>query len=276
MLEQQQVLYHTHLRKECLCLGYNWNSTWLSTILQTLAKHRGHPYRFIFAPIQIWNNIWGTISIVNHAVRICLLAGSDDVGLPHHACRVGGCHALVGGDWWWWWARDGQGWWWLLLRMMVVVEKEWHCLLMMPRSNVSKCWCSIWTSSTCNDSVLSHSRQYSFWVIPRTIPAEFEFHLKFHWNCLISWAGPWAKIDYIGISGIARMLLDSGRNQCRTIKTSNQMARCQHTLLFSGKVATAQLLYCQNVCRKNLWCLIIEMDYKAGRSYCSHNDYATW
>ena len=55
------------------------------------------------------------------------------------------------------------------------------------------------------DSVLSHSREYSFWVIPGTIPAEFEFHSKFCWNCLISLVGPWAKIDSIGILGIAQI-----------------------------------------------------------------------
>ena len=67
---------------------------------------------------------------------------------------------------------------------------------------------------------LSSFRQYSFRVIPGTIPAEFEFHSKFRWNRLINLAGPWAKIDSIGIPGIAWILPDSGRNQWRTIKTS--------------------------------------------------------
>ena len=33
------------------------------------------------------------------AVRTHLLAGANDVALPHHACCAGGCHALVGGGW---------------------------------------------------------------------------------------------------------------------------------------------------------------------------------
>ena len=48
-------------------------------------------------------------------------------------------------------------------------------------------------------------RQYSFRVIPGTIPAEFEFYSKFRRNRLINLAGPWAKFDSIGIPGIARI-----------------------------------------------------------------------
>jgi len=58
-------------------------------------------------------------------------------------------------------------------------------------------------------------------VIHGTILAEFEFCSKFCWNHLIILAGPSAKIDSSGIPGIARILADSGRNQWRTVKTSN-------------------------------------------------------
>ena len=47
---------------------------------------------------------------------------------------------------------------------------------------------------------------------------ELEFHSKFHQNHLINFAGPSAKFDSSGIPGIAQILLDSGRNQWRTIK----------------------------------------------------------
>ena len=63
-------------------------------------------------------------------------------------------------------------------------------------------------------------RIHSFRVIPGTIPAEFEFHLKFRQNHLINLAGPSAKFDSSGIPGIAWILPDSGQNQWRTIKTS--------------------------------------------------------
>ena len=62
---------------------------------------------------------------------------------------------------------------------------------------------------------------HSFWVIPGTIPAEFEFHLKFHQNHLINLAGPSAKFDSSGILGIVWIPSDSGQNQWRTIKTSH-------------------------------------------------------
>ena len=61
----------------------------------------------------------------------------------------------------------------------------------------------------------------SFRVIPGTIPAEFEFHSKFRRNDLINLAGPSAKFDSSRIPGITRIPPDSGRNQWRTIKTSN-------------------------------------------------------
>ena len=63
-------------------------------------------------------------------------------------------------------------------------------------------------------------------MIPGTIPAEFEFRSKFCRNCLINLAGLSAKIDYPGIPGISRIPPDSGRNQWRTIKTSDMA--CQH------------------------------------------------
>jgi hypothetical protein len=42
-------------------------------------------------------------------------------------------------------------------------------------------------------------------VIPGTIPEEFEFYSKFHRNCVINFAGPYAKIDSSRIPGIARI-----------------------------------------------------------------------
>ena len=58
-------------------------------------------------------------------------------------------------------------------------------------------------------------------MIPGTIPAEFEFRSKFRRNHLINLAGPSAKFDSSGIPGIARIPPDSGRNQWRTVKTSD-------------------------------------------------------
>ena len=55
------------------------------------------------------------------------------------------------------------------------------------------------------DSVLSHSREYSFWVIPGTIPAEFRFCSKCHQNHLINLAGLFAKFDSSRILGIAQI-----------------------------------------------------------------------
>ena len=63
-------------------------------------------------------------------------------------------------------------------------------------------------------------QQYSFRVIPGTIPVECEYYSKFRRNRLINLAGPSAKFDSPGIPGIARIPPDSGRNQWRTIKTS--------------------------------------------------------
>jgi len=57
-------------------------------------------------------------------------------------------------------------------------------------------------------------------VIPRTIPAECDFHSTFHQNSFINLAGNCAKIDSYGIPGIDRIPPDSGRNQWRTVKTS--------------------------------------------------------
>ena len=68
-------------------------------------------------------------------------------------CMVVGDGGGQGGHW-------GQWWW--LSRMMVVVEREWHCLLMMPKSSIGKHWCSIWTSSTC---------KILFCLIPGSIPS---------------------------------------------------------------------------------------------------------
>jgi hypothetical protein len=58
-------------------------------------------------------------------------------------------------------------------------------------------------------------------VIPGTILAEFEFHSKFRWNCVINLADPSAKFDSSGIPGIARIPPDSSRNQWGTVKTFN-------------------------------------------------------
>ena len=108
---------------------------------------------------------------------------------------------------------------------MVVVEKEWSCLLMMPKSIIGKCRPSIWMLSTNNNSIRIPFRlvpgMHSFRVIPGTILAEFEFSLKFHRNHLINLAGPSAKFDSSGIPGIAWISPDSSRNQWRTIKTSD-------------------------------------------------------
>ena len=68
-------------------------------------------------------------------------------------------------------------------------------------------------------------RQYSFRVIPGTIPAECEYYSKFCQNCLINLAGPSAKFDSPRIPGIARIPPDSGRNQWRTIKTSHPVMK---------------------------------------------------
>jgi len=66
------------------------------------------------------------------------------------------------------------------------------------------------------DSVPVHSVR----VIPGTILVEFEFYSRFRWNHCMNLAGPSAKFDSYGIPGIDRILLDSGRNQWRTVKTS--------------------------------------------------------
>ena len=58
-------------------------------------------------------------------------------------------------------------------------------------------------------------------MIPGTIPAEFEFCSKFRQNEGINLAGPSAKFDSSGILGIAWIPPDSGRNQWRTVKTSD-------------------------------------------------------
>ena len=71
------------------------------------------------------------------------------------------------------------------------------------------------------DSVLPCSRCHSFWAIPGTISAAYKFHCRFHQNGFINVAGPCAKFDSTGIPGIAQISLDSGRNQWRTIKTSD-------------------------------------------------------
>ena len=147
----------------------------------------------------------------------------------HRPCSFGACHTCCGqclcyaswlvvaiGD-----GGERGGW---ASWTMVVVEKEWSCLLMMPKSSVGKRRRSIWTLSTNNDSARIPFRLVpgidSFRVIPGTIPAEFEFHSKFLWNHCINLAGPSAKFDSSGIPGIARIPPDSGRNQWRTIKTS--------------------------------------------------------
>ena len=107
---------------------------------------------------------------------------------------------------------------------MVVVEKEWSCLLMTPKSIISKRRHSIWTLPTNIDSARIPfclvPGIYSFRVIPGTIPAEVEFHSKFRRNHWINLAGPSAKFDSSRIPGIARIPPDSGWNQLRTIKTS--------------------------------------------------------
>ena len=64
------------------------------------------------------------------------------------------------------------------------------------------------------------SGYHSFWVIPGTIPAEFEFRSRFCQNHHMNLAGLCAKFDSSGILGIAQILLDSSRSQWRTVKTS--------------------------------------------------------
>jgi hypothetical protein len=101
----------------------------------------------------------------------------------------------------------------------VVVEEDIVCLLMTSKSSVGKRRHSIWTSLgtlhipqipfRCN-SVEGNS----------CIPPEFEFRSKIPPEFFINLAGASAKFDSSGIPGIARIPLESGRNQWRTIKTS--------------------------------------------------------
>jgi len=70
-----------------------------------------------------------------------------------------------------------------------------------------------------NDSIPVIPGDHSFHVIPGTIPAELEFHSTFCRNGIINLADPCAKIDSSRIPGIAQILLDSSRNQWRTVKT---------------------------------------------------------
>ena len=89
------------------------------------------------------------------------------------------------------------------------------CLLMTPKSSVGIC-----RRFGRHRFRSVEFRQHSFRVIPGTIPAEFECHSKFRRNHFINLAGPSAKFDSSGIPGIARIPPDSGRNQWRTVKTS--------------------------------------------------------
>ena len=100
---------------------------------------------------------------------------------------------------------------------MMVVEKKWA--LFVDDTHIERHqFCSV------------EFRQHSFWVIPGTLPVEFECHSKFCWNHFINLAGPSAKFDSSGIPGIARIPLDSSRNQPRTVKTSNVLS-CVHTCI---------------------------------------------
>jgi len=92
--------------------------------------------------------------------------------------------------------------------VVVVVEEEGIDGLTMPKSSVG-----IWIP------FLSF-QGHSFHVIPGTIPAECEFHFTFRQNSFINLAGNCAKIDSYGIPGIDWIPPDSGRNQWRTVKTS--------------------------------------------------------
>jgi hypothetical protein len=145
-----------------------------------------------------------------------------DVALPCRSCCAG-C-----GQWMWTKAGvvDGDdgvpGGWASSTVVVVVVEEETVCLLMMPKSSVGVCRRSIWTSLDTlhipripfrRNSVKGNS----------CIPAEFEFRSKIPPEFFITLAGPSAKSDSSGIPGIARIPLDSGRNQWRTIKTSSHL-----------------------------------------------------
>jgi hypothetical protein len=54
------------------------------------------------------------------------------------------------------------------------------------------------------------------------IPAEFEFHSKFHWNCFVNLAGPSAKIDssvILGIAWIPPESVEDNKDLCVTYET---------------------------------------------------------
>jgi hypothetical protein len=82
---------------------------------------------------------------------------------------------------------------------------------MAPKSSVGVCrpndhaQFGVIYSESQPDSVPAHPWYHSVHVIPGTIPAEFEFRLKFRWNCFTNLAGPSAKFDSSGIPGIARI-----------------------------------------------------------------------
>ena len=102
------------------------------------------------------------------------------------------------------------------VRFGVVDHAQIDCrqMLRINLSMAAHCMCVVVILFCCIPGI------HSFQMIPGTIPAEFEFHSKFHQNHLINLAGPSAKFDSSGIPGIAQIPLDSSQNQWRTIKTS--------------------------------------------------------
>jgi hypothetical protein len=90
--------------------------------------------------------------------------------------------------------------------VVVVVEEDLVCLLMTPKLSIGKCQHSIWMTLGILQIPQIPFQCNSVWVIPETIPAEFEFCSKFHWNFYINLAGPSSKIDSSGILGIAWIL----------------------------------------------------------------------
>jgi len=118
----------------------------------------------------------------------------------------GGEEAVVDGHcrWWWWWLRKKElmGWRHPNQALANADTRFGHCR-----------FCS------------SHSGAIPSMWFPEP------FHSTFHQNSFINLAGNCAKIDSYGIPGIDRILPDSGRNQWRTVKTSNLLT---HSIIRAG------------------------------------------
>jgi hypothetical protein len=93
--------------------------------------------------------------------------------------------------------------------VVVVVEEDIVCLLMTSKSSVGKRRHSIWTSLG-----TLHIPRILFWC--NSVEGNSCILPEF----FINLAGASAKFDSSGIPGIAQILPESGRNQWRTIKTS--------------------------------------------------------